>query len=67
MPEVLPSPSASDSDSSEIHISVTPQPCFFHNRQALGENSLYLDELVTFNTVLNSIYTIRWIHLTFTW
>jgi len=59
MPEVLPSPSASDSDSSEIHISVTPQPCFFHNRQALGENSLYLDELVTFNTVLNSIYTIR--------
>ncbi|KAK7352814.1 hypothetical protein VNO80_18243 [Phaseolus coccineus] len=35
MPEVLPGPSASDSDSSEIHISVTPRPCSFHTRQAL--------------------------------
>ncbi|XP_014499311.1 uncharacterized protein LOC106760390 [Vigna radiata var. radiata] len=33
--EVSPSPSATDSDSSEIHISVTPQPCSFHTRQAL--------------------------------
>ena len=40
MPEVLPGPSASDSDSSEIHISVTPRPCFFHTRQALGEHYL---------------------------
>ncbi|QCE16137.1 hypothetical protein DEO72_LG11g3150 [Vigna unguiculata] len=37
MQEVLPSPSDSDSgsDSSEIHISETPQPCFFHTRHAL--------------------------------
>jgi len=40
MQEVLPSPSDSDSgsDSSEIHISETPQPCFFHTRHALGED-----------------------------
>ncbi|CAJ1973829.1 unnamed protein product [Sphenostylis stenocarpa] len=35
MAEGLHSPTASDSDSSEIQISVTPSPSFFHNRQAL--------------------------------
>lgn len=40
MPEGLPSPTASDSDSSDIYISVTTQGPSFQTRQALGEHYL---------------------------